>query len=204
MRVKIQSKIKLKLLTFTQSSDENYTYYFLPFSARELDLKKSGIDYLKKVLKIEYQNLHNGVQTNTNHKIVYEQIQKIVLGYQKKERKKSKKLTEEETRKKENIFIDVLQLKNNILLYGEEQKKLVDNIEKILQDLHRLGLIVYLNNSSVRDLIITDPKWFNNVFKNILDFGKMRIANIFEQIKTNLEQMELKGKSFFFFILLFF
>ena len=70
----------------------------------------------------------------------------------------------------------------------EEQtinQKIVENnpeLRTILIDLHKLGLIVFFDHDILRETIITDPQWFNLVFKTILDYGRKKICLIIQEI----------------------
>ena len=52
--------------------------------------------------------------------------------------------------------------------------------------MHSLGVIIYLNQKGLRDTIISDPKWLNNIFKFILDFGRKKIENVLEYISNSV------------------
>ena len=91
--------------------------------------------------------------------------------------------------KEEEPFIEVSDLlqslneKNDYKKYFERKE-----IEIILEDLHKLGLIVYFKKKSLSDTIISNPQWFNNVFKSILDFGRKKVEIIFQSIYNKLKE----------------
>ena len=69
-----------------------------------------------------------------------------------------------------------------------------NNIESILIDLHKLGVIVYFNDDILKETIICDPKWFNNVFKTILDFGRKKSQLLIEKIFIQIQQKQSETK----------
>eukprot|EP01091_Cochliopodium_minus_P007897 TRINITY_DN17790_c0_g1_i1.p1 TRINITY_DN17790_c0_g1~~TRINITY_DN17790_c0_g1_i1.p1 ORF type:complete len:383 (+),score=112.10 TRINITY_DN17790_c0_g1_i1:98-1246(+) len=77
----------------------------------------------------------------------------------------------------------------------EENKNfIIENMNEILVDLHKLGVIVYFDNDILRETIITDPRWFNIVFRSIMDFGRKKIQILFESIYEELKFHEIKNK----------
>ena len=89
----------------------------------------------------------------------------------------------------EEAFVDVSELlrflneKNNLNEIFERKE-----IENILEDLHKLGLIVYFKKKSLSDTIISNPQWFNHLFKSILDFGRKNVEIIFESIFDKIKE----------------
>ena len=65
-----------------------------------------------------------------------------------------------------------------------------NNLESILVDLHKLGVILYFNDDILKETIICDPKWFNNVFKTILDFGRKKSQLLIEKIFIQIQQKQ--------------
>ena len=41
-------------------------------------------------------------------------------------------------------------------------------IEKILLDLHNIGSIIYFNDNTLKDIIVTNPVWFNKVIYHFI------------------------------------
>jgi hypothetical protein len=75
---------------------------------------------------------------------------------------------------------------------------------EILDDLHQLGIIIFLNEKILRDTVICNPKWFNLVFKKILDFGRKKIELSMENYEillrnyknTNMKSVRAQIKDF--------
>ena len=87
----------------------------------------------------------------------------------KKERNQKKKDIENNdsnNQKKEEIpFVEISDLINSL---NQDKKESEENFEKeqvenILEDLHKLGLIVYFKKEFLKDTIISNPQWFNKV-----------------------------------------
>ena len=75
----------------------------------------------------------------------------------------------------------------------EEMKEASVELEKILKDLTKLGLLVYFDHPSLPDILIPDPMWLNNMFKALLDVGRRRVEVMVERIGANLKEMEERG-----------
>jgi hypothetical protein len=58
-------------------------------------------------------------------------------------------------------LIKILNEKNDL---NEKFKR--DELESILEDLHKLGLIIYFKKKTLSNTIISNPQWFNLVNKN--------------------------------------
>ena len=107
---------------------------------------------------------------------------------EKEEKKDNKK---EENNKKEEPFVEVEDLLENLNKKNDLDEIFDRNeIENILEDLHKLGLIVYFKKRSLSDTIISNPQWFNNVFKYIIDFGRKNIEMIFQSIYKKLCELD--------------
>ena len=172
LKILEENKITLKFHKFNLNEKN---LIFLPLNNRELDLKKSGILTIETILKQEYDNVEVGVSTNLKHKMVYDEINIL---------------------KKDEVFISVPKLKE-IFSLKDNCDEIIDEIEKILVDLHRLGVIIYFENDTFRDTIISDPIWFNHVFKTIIDYGRKKVQIIFEELYYILSEKE-KEKNFSF------
>jgi hypothetical protein len=202
----------------------NKKLFFTYLNNRELDLDKSEISKLYKILSSEYDNVDHAVSTTLKHKIVFEEI--VKMSNRKVNIKKEKeRIVEKE--KKTNFFNNIIQsiktTKNSFSSHDhaeerEEDSKeeeedseepfielpcLINNlnknnnskyrfekeqVESILEDLHKLGLIVYFFKKSLSDTIISNPQWFNNVLKSIIDIGRKRVQIVFESLYNNLKE----------------
>ena len=102
--------------------------------------------------------------------------------------KKKKKIINIE-KEEEEPFIEVTDLlkkineKNDLKEVFEREE-----IENILEDLQKLGMIVYFKKKSLSETIISNPQWFNEVFISILDYGRKSIEIILECIHNKLKQ----------------
>ena len=105
----------------------------------------------------------------------------------KKEKKKDRLITKEN----EEPFIEVSHLKERLMKSVEEDSnEAAEQVESILSDLNKLGVIIYFNEGTLKEKIISNPLWFNLFFKSILDFGRKKIAFIIEKIQKEVEEME--------------
>ena len=66
---------------------------------------------------------------------------------------------------KKKPFVEVSDLRRELLKFSEDYKDIDQNLNQILCDLRKLGLIIYFDNDILRSTIITNPQWFNSVFK---------------------------------------
>ena len=179
LRESIQkNKINLKFHEFKYNNVEQ-KIIFLPVLNREQDLKKSKTNNLFSVLSSEYDNVKHAVSTTLKHKIVYEEIElKIKL-----ENKKEDEIMNEP-------FLEVEELLKKLKQKKEFHDCDKNDLELILQDLHKLGLIVYFKKKSLCDTIIPNPKWFNLVFKYILDLGRKKVSLLLQKIHYKLVEEE--------------
>ena len=194
------------------SEEEKLVFTFL--NNREKDLKKSGISVLYSILSTEYDKVDHAVSTTLKHKIVFlkiEEISKRNVNIPKKNERAKKNsffdfvrsfsnerdfentIKSKEKREQEEAFIEVPDLlkklneKNDLNEIFERKE-----IETILEDLYKLGLIIYFKKKSLSDTIISNPQWFNNVFKSILDFGRKNVEIIIESIYNKLKETKNK------------
>ena len=72
---------------------------------------------------------------------------------------------EDDFRSKKKPFVEVSDLRRELLKFSEDYKDIDQNLNQILCDLRKLGLIIYFDNDILRSTIITNPQWFNSVFK---------------------------------------
>jgi hypothetical protein len=143
-------------------------------------LKKSGIEKISRILTEEYSNLTNNTSTNLKHKIVFEEIEKI--SKRNDHLKSQNEIFKEENifdfiynifdsqekvklntsfdiyKYQEEIpFIKLETLKLNLINNKEYQEDALEasiEIEQILLDLHKLGVIVYFNEEVLKNTII--------------------------------------------------
>ena len=200
-----ENNIELKLHQFIQ---ENSNYLFYSVNSREKDLDASGIKNLFRLLVSEYDSIQYGVSTNLKHKLVYEKIQEIskikqvegksthynetsfsILGFKlfgesnqvlkTDENKISIEIDEESKPIIDLQFLrkEIEKMKENV--YSTQSLK---ELESILTDLHKLGVIVYFDHPILKDVIISNPQFFNKITKVFLDYGR-------QIIQTNLEKV---------------
>ena len=203
-----ENGIQLKIHKFETEDLLKEKMLFTTVNNRQLDMKTSGITKLKTILSTVYDNVEHSVSTTLRHKIVYNEIinmsGKTSSYKEQNERfssknffKKKNSISETEEFNCKQPFIHFSHLKNNLL-----EKKNMDEIsfdaskdlEKVLVDLHKLGLIIYFDNSHLRNIIISEPQWFNNVFKVILDHGRQGIEILMENILIDLSTQSTKNK----------
>jgi hypothetical protein len=161
--------------------EKNNDFYFYIVKNREIKKEESGLKKIFDVLCSEYDNVKHGVSADLKHKMVYEIIEKL---------SKNENFEDEIENEIENQkipFIEVNEIKNILkkiekgekidnITFGEEgeddeserniAKDSFNKIETILSDLHKLGVIIYFNDKSLKDIVVSDPKWFNKVKKN--------------------------------------
>ena len=98
-----------------------------------------------------------------------------------------------EVLKEEEPFVEVSDLMKIINENNELNERLErEEVEYILEDLHKLGLIVYFKKKSLSDTIIANPQWFNLVFKSIIDFGRKNLQLFFESVYQKLKETKNK------------
>ena len=194
--------------------EERLLFTFL--NNKELDLEKSGINNLYNILSTKYDYTDYSVSTNLKHQIIFEEIQRLSKRNfsipSQNERSKSfimidifstvsfssspkEKVTPQlpTQRHEEEPFVDVNDLLKNINEKNELNQIFERNeIENILEDLHKLGLIVYFKKKYLGDTFISNPQWFNNLFKSVLDIGRKRVGIIFESIYNKLKETKNK------------
>ena len=151
--------------------------YFFPLNNREKDLQKSGISNVIKIIHEEYNTEKNSVQTNLKHFTVSKLIEKLC---------QTNIVNEQET-----PFLNISLLREEVEKLKENDLEDISNqLNSILVDLHNLGVIVYFDFDILRETVITNPIWFNKVFKSLLDFGRKKIALIFEEVYESIKMLE--------------
>ena len=173
-----ENNIKLNFHVFKETFNEKS--YFCTLNNWERDIHKSGIYKIRETISSEYNQVENGVKTNLKHYLVIKEIEKL-------SKNKMKEI--------ENPFVEISFLVEQLNQQMEEEsKEAAQQIEPILVDLHKLGVIIYFNNEILKDTIITSPFWFNKVFKVILDHGRKKIGDVLEFTLKKLSEMKEKGK----------
>ena len=71
-----------------------------------------------------------------------------------------------------------------------KDKKTKINLRKILKDLHKLGVIIFFDEDILRETVIANPKWFNILFKSVLDLGRKRVCIIFQELYDKILSSE--------------
>jgi hypothetical protein len=101
--------------------------------------------------------------------------------------KKRKILSFFQNKEKEKVFLSVKLLKEKLVLSKNPVAlNASKDLEKILADLHKLGTIIYFKEEVLKSTLISNPQWFNNVFKTILDYGRKLVELKFEFFFENL------------------
>ena len=164
---------------------------FTCINNREKDLEKSGISQLYSTLS-QYDDVEHSVSTNLKHKLVYEQISKIsnkkIVNPSKNERRHSKSFKSSLNKKGKSSFsshddeVPKILFKRKVTAQPEEDEEIIievddlldylssfnsvskrEELENVLEDLHKLGLIVYLKTKLLSNIVIPNPQCFNNV-----------------------------------------
>jgi hypothetical protein len=142
---------------------------------RELDPQISGLKNMKEMLCSDYDNIEFSVSATLKHKTVFEIIQQLSKDDQNDDENSKKAFVEvseikEKLKSIENgsFKLEKRSFSNNNEEDEEEKeiaKESLQEIEQILLDLHSLGVIIYFNDPSLKDIIVPDPEWFNKVRK---------------------------------------
>ena len=182
------------------STNEQQIFLFMTLSQREQDLKKSGVFKLRKLLAESYDNTQHSVQCNFKHNLLFQLIHSLSSPssslINKKENKKDKKKVEKNSLEKSFLegkkpFLQVSELRERLEEIAEgkkeekkvkkkeeeerkEAKEALEELEKLLVQLCKLGVIVYFEHPLLRNTIIVDPRYFNLIFKSIIDYGRKR------------------------------
>ena len=148
---------------------KNKNFLFFNLNNREYYVKNSGLEEIKNLLFQRFDDPKNCISTNLKHKLVLDQIDSL-----------SKKNT------KNNCILDVSLLKKSISELNNEDtfEDINENITQVLCDLNDLGLIIFFDREMLKNTIITDPKWFNDILKSILDYGRKKTEIMIELICT--------------------
>ena len=137
---------------------------FFCIDNRKLETNESGLKKIHNILIEEYDHVKYSISTNLKHKTVNRLIEEL-SNYDPK------------NPKNQNPFLYLSHLKEKLIKFSEE--KVIGNdefelerkecvnpesyIENILLDLHQLGVIIYFKDDTLKDIIITNPSWFNDV-----------------------------------------
>ena len=147
---------------FNESFCKNKNSIFFVLNNREENLKNSKFSQLLGIISKEYNKVENCTKLTIKHKHVLSKLEEY-------DKNQSDKLIKYSLIEKELIEI----------------RKLIENsseLRKLLVDLHKTGSIIYFDDEVLREIIISDPKWFNIVFKSIMDYGRKKIAKIIEYL----------------------
>lgn len=156
--------------------------YFFPLNNREKDLERSGIQNIIDLLSNKYDHIEHSISTSLKHKKVYSLIKKLSSNQRDPKKKDDNNI--------ENALVETSLLK-------EEIKKIDQffleecQLEDILSDLHKLGVIIFFEQKLLSDFVIADPHWFNSLIKQILDCGKNRIKSVLSLILQKINEHQL-------------
>ena len=168
-------------------------FIFYCVKNREEKKENTGLIELSNILCQEYDNVEYGVSATLKHEMIFELIQQI--SQEKTEENGENEREENETKIEEEKkpFVEVSYIKNCLskIANGEmkiekfsvrnedeedfEERKVASQslleIEKILLDLSKLGVIIYFNDFSLKDVVVSDPRWFNKVISIFFFFS---------------------------------
>ena len=175
-----ENQIFIDLHNF-QWKEAEISFYLL--NNREVNIEKSGIKSIETLLKNKFIEIENVISPTLKHNFVYSTLQTINV--------------ENEFLNNGRPFLDFKDF-FGMLNNGKYGKIFDENkLRKILTDLHKLGVLVYFNNDSLRDTIVYNPKCFNKVFKTLTDYGRKKTENIFEKLFDSIEGDEKNGNYLF-------
>ena len=180
---------------------ENSTkYYFTVINNQEIGVEESGLKKIFDLLSKTYDDIKFGVSVDLKHKMVYEIIEKysVIQNENEKSQDNENEKSQDDSEEDETSipFVEVSFIRS--VLHGIELGKKVEgitfvegeeededdkkvaieanqNLEKILLDLNKFGVIIYFNDPSLKDVVVADPRWFNKVFKSMIDIGRRKI-----------------------------
>ena len=200
-----ENGIKLNFHLFNTPFNDKEKLLFTSLNNREINQDTSGLKNLYSILSTEYDKVDHAVSTTLKHKIVFDKVVEISKRNLTLEKEITEKINpnkdsiqldskyEREVNEEEEPIVEVTDLLNFLNTKNDLNEIFERNeLENILEDLHKLGLIVYFKKKSLSDTIISNPQWFNNVFKFILDFGRKNIEIIFETIYNKLKETNNK------------
>ena len=131
------------------------------------DLDKSGVSSFVDLISEHYEKINGSVLINSDHILVRDLIKNI------------SKIEKKEEIKYEP-FVETKCLENALI---KKKNHAFGNLEEILRDLNKMGQIIFFNNNDyLKNLIVTDPQWLNEIFKNILDLGRKNLQFYLEDI----------------------
>ena len=200
------NQINLKIHKFNDlnTSEE---FVFFPLKNRKLNVEKSGLSIIRTILVTQYDNVEHSISATVQHKIVLEAIRKL---YRASDLKKfapksfvdhwSSASVDSDPRtlnlgNKRNDLLSVAQLKEYLMEEAKVNNSVevtlaCDNIHKILSDLNKVGVIAYIERDLLKDIIIPEPKWLNNIFKSIVDYGRKALESLLEEIYLAIKEIE--------------
>ena len=164
----------------------------------EKDLKLSGISSLSEIIINQIDKDENSIKNTIQHNTVLKEIENMRFKEPNVEKNKlflsmDKIFEQFERIIVENPILEISLLRKN--LEKDSEFREIDNLESILLDLHKLGKIVYYNKENLAGYIVSDPKWLNSVFTNILNYGRKKICFIIEDIHDQLFEEKKKNQT---------
>ena len=156
--------ITLKFHRFNESFCENKKIgsIFFALNNREKNISNSKYAQLLEIISKEYNNEENSTKLTLKHKYVLSEI-------------------EEYEKNNSDKMIKYSSIENEMI----EKRNLIENpveLRKILVDLHKIGSIIYFDDDILRETIISDPEWFNTVFRTIMNYGRKKIEMMIEYL----------------------
>ena len=177
-----ENNVRLKIDRFKIEGDDSL---FFALNNREFDLQKAGISNLVNLLVSKYDDTEYSISTTLAHKLVFDTIERL----------RTENGVNEGSQSGKKDFIQVEELDEEIERISEKEgrREEIDAVKKnlfsILCDLSKLGVIVYFEHQLLRNKIC-EPLFFNNIFKQILNFGRKKVQMIVERTHLNLLILE--------------
>lgn len=161
---------------FERKGKKKSGFIFYTVKNTEKEAEKTGLKEISSILREEYDNnVKHNVDASLKHKIIFKIIKHLSLKIV------NENGDEDEGEEIENKpFVEVSKIKEFLIGISEGTKTLrndgeidteekyfagesLEDIETILLDLHKLGVIIYFNDPSLKEVVVSDPKWFNKV-----------------------------------------
>ena len=159
------NNINLKFHRFNEKYCENIKEkksIFFSLNNREKKLENPKFLQLLQIISKEYNNVENSTKLTIKHNYLWNVLK-------------------ENENNKSDEMIKYSLIENELI----EKRKLIENsieLRKLLVDLHKTGSIIYFDDDILREIIIPDPKWFNIVFKTIMNYGRKKIEMMIEYL----------------------
>ena len=180
IKVITENKIDLSFHYFSEfDALSNSKFIFCVVNNKECDIKTSGIADLQKVVSSEYNHSSNGVSTTLKHRLVFNILTKMSemeehfegedLPEEKREKSPFIQLYTVREKILEEFKIGIIKILKsmkqstdlkeeiNKMLKRENLSDFIDSnnqLNKILLDLHKLGVIIYFDHYLLRETII--------------------------------------------------